>query len=56
MDNDGRFSAWPGVGLPFLLASVIATAATDSAYANDRYHVWQAERPFTQSAWATHDC
>ena len=37
-----------------LLAACIAPALTSLALANERYDAWQAQRPFVQTAWATH--
>jgi hypothetical protein len=37
-----------------ILALVITLGVGALAFANERYDAWQAQRPFTQTAWATH--
>ena len=39
-----------------LVAALVAVLPlTASAYANERYDAWQAERPYTLGAWASHN-
>ena len=37
-----------------LLAIIITVGFTPAALANERYDAWQAQRPFVQTAWASH--